>query len=334
MKPSDSNLRTDGDRPSPQSSRSLIPGVRTHGGPVGGGEWDVVAECGNELGEGPSWDTSSGTLLWVDILGRLVQRLDPVTGHWTTWATDQTPGAVVTRAEGGLALCLQDGVWFVDSDGGSARRFVSLESDDPGTRSNDAKTDRRGRLWVGTMGTDAAPSRGSLYRLASDGSILRVLSDVTISNGMAWSPDDSRMYYIDSITRRVDVLEYDADTGDATNRRALVEFPGQGELPDGMTIDTDGCLWVAFFGGWAVRRYTPDGRLDREIRLPVAQITSCAFGGPRLEDLYVTSARVGLSESELQLQPLAGALFVVRPGVGGFAEVPFGGLGDAPTLSR
>ena len=325
MKPSDSNLRTDGDRPSPQSSRSLTPGIRTHGGPVGGGEWDVVAECGNELGEGPRWDPSSSTLLWVDILGRLVQRLDPVTGHWTTWATDQTPGAVVTRAGGGLALCLEDGVWLVDSDAGVPRRFVSLEPDDPETRSNDAKTDRRGRLWVGTMANDAAPSRGALYRVTADGSVLRVLSQVTISNGMAWSPDDTRMYYIDTTTFRVDVLDYDADAGEATNRRTLVELPERGGLPDGMTIDTDGCLWVAFFGGWAVRRYTPDGRLDREIRLPVAQITSCAFGGPRLEDLYVTSARVGLSESELQLQPLAGALFVVRPGVGGFAEVPFAG---------
>jgi sugar lactone lactonase YvrE len=164
-----------------------------------------------------------------------------------------------------------------------------------------------------------------LYRLTGEGSVKPVIDRVTISNGLAWSPDDRRMYFIDSASFRIDVLDYDVDTGEAVNRRPLVELPKQDGLPDGMTIDVDGCLWVALYDGSAVRRFTPDGALDREVRLPVARVTSCAFGGAGLGDLYVTSARAGLGEVELGEQPLAGGLFVVRSGTRGFPEVPFGG---------
>ena len=133
------------------------------------------------------------------------------------------------------------------------------------------------------------------------------------------------MYFIDSTTRRVDVLDYDLETGRASSRRPLVGLPEGAGLPDGMTVDAEGCLWVAAWDGWAVHRYRPSGELDRIVRLPVARVTSCAFGGPDLDDLYVTTARTGLSEAELREQPLAGCLFVVRPGVTGRAATPFGG---------
>ena len=288
-------------------------------------EWSVVAECHNELGEGPWWDARTATLLWIDIDGRLVQRHDPATGRTTTRSLDQKPGAVTARAGGGLALALEDGVWVADADDGPVRRVAPIEVEDPGTRLNDATCDRLGRLWVGSMANDARPGAGSLYRVDPDGSVERVLVDLAISNGIDWSPDDRCMYFIDSATRRVDVFDYDLATGRATGRRALIELPEDAGLPDGMTVDAAGYLWVAVWDGWSVRRYSPSGDLDRVVQLPVARPTSCAFGGPDLADLYVTSASTGLSPAELADQPLAGALFVVRPGVRGLEATPFGG---------
>ena len=288
-------------------------------------EWSVVADCHNLLGEGPWWDARTGTLLWVDIDGRLLQRHDPSSGRTVTRSLDQKAGAVMARAGGGLALALGDGVWVADADLGLLRLAASIEPDDPGMRLNDAKCDRRGRLWVGSMAHDARPRAGALYRVDPDGSVERILVDVTISNGIDWSPDDRLMYYIDSATRRVDVLDYDLTTGRASGRRALIRIPEGAGLPDGMTVDAEGCLWVALWDGWSVRRYSPSGDLDRIVQLPVARPTSCAFGGPDLTDLYVTSASTGLSASELAAQPLAGSLFVARPGVRGLEATPFGG---------
>ncbi len=288
-------------------------------------EWAVVADCHNQLGEGPSWDARTGTLLWVDIEGCLVQRHDPSSGRTVTRVFNRAVSAVTARAAGGLALAMPDGVWITDSDAGPTRRLAPIEPDDPRTRMNDAKCDAMGRLWVGSMDHDEMPGAGSLYRVDPGGSVERVLVDVTVSNGIGWSPDGRRMYYIDSPTRRVDVLDYDLATGRATGRRALIELPDGPAQPDGLTVDADGFLWVALWDGWSVRRYSPSGNLDRVVELPVARVTSCAFGGPDLADLYITSATARLSASELANQPLAGALFVVRPGVRGIVATPFGG---------
>jgi sugar lactone lactonase YvrE len=287
--------------------------------------WSVAAECRNLLGEGPWWDARTATLLWIDIDGRLVQRLDPATGRTVTRRVDQKIGAVMGRSGGGLAMALEDGIWVAETDAGPLRRVAPIEPDDAGTRLNDACCDRRGRLWVGSMAYDARPGAGALYRVDPDGSVERVLADLAISNGIDWSPDDRRMYFIDSATRRVDVLDYDLAAGRATGRRALIELPEDAGLPDGLTVDAEGCLWVALWDGWSVRRYSPSGDLERIVQLPVARPTSCAFGGPDLEDLYVTSASTGLSPSELADQPLAGSIFVVRPGVRGLEATPFGG---------
>jgi len=288
-------------------------------------EWSVVADCHNLLGEGPWWDARTGTLLWVDIDARLLQRHDPWSGRTITWDLDQKASATVARGIGGLALAMEDGIWVTDSEAGPARRVAAIEADDPLTRMNDAKCDRMGRLWVGSMAHDARPRAGSLYRVDGDASVERVLVDVTISNGIDWSPDDQLMYYIDSATRRVDVLDYDLATGRASGRRALIQLPEGAGLPDGMTVDAEGCLWVAMWDGWSVRRYSPSGDLDRIVQFPVARVTSCAFGGADLADLYVTSASTGLSASEAADQPLAGGLFVVPPGVRGLEATPFGG---------
>jgi sugar lactone lactonase YvrE len=288
-------------------------------------EWSLAVDCHNLLGEGPWWDARTGTLLWVDIDGRLLQRHDPLTGRTVTRELHQVASAVVARGVGGLALAMEDGIWITESDAGVARRLAAVEAEDPLTRMNDAACDRAGRLWVGSMARDARPGAGALYRVDPDASVERVLVDVTISNGIDWSPDDRSMYYVDSALRRVDVLDYDLATGRASRRRTLIELPEDAGLPDGLTVDAEGYLWVAMWDGWSVRRYSPSGNPDRIVRLPVARVTSCAFGGADLVDLYVTSASSGLSDAERQEQPLAGGLFVVRPGVRGREASPFGG---------
>jgi len=288
-------------------------------------EWDVAVDAHDDIGEGPSWDVATQTLLWVDIYGQLVQRLHPASGEVRRRSLDQMVGAVLPRAAGGLAICLQDGVWVTDDDDGDMRLLAAIEADDVATRINDVKTDRAGRLWGGTMAIDAQPGAGSLYRIDADGSVSTVASSTTISNGIDWSPDDSRMYYIDSATQGMDVFDFDLAAGIANDRRLFIRFDEALGLPDGMSVDAEGCLWVVFYDGWAVHRFTPTGKLERSIRLPTARVTSCAFGGADLADLYVTSARDGLSQSQLAEQPLAGALFVVRPGVAGLPITPFAG---------
>jgi sugar lactone lactonase YvrE len=190
----------------------------------------------------------------------------------------------------------------------------------PGRRANDAAVAPDGSLWAGTMRYDEAPGGGTLSRVTGDGTVGVVVDDVAVSNGTGWSPDGRLMYYIDSPTRRIDVFDHDGD-GQLVNRRTLAEIEQGSGFPDGLTVDADGCVWVALWDGGAVRRYTPDGELDRVIGLPVPRVTACAFGGADLSDLYITTARTGLSAPH----PVAGSLLVV-PGAGkGLVSPAFAG---------
>ncbi len=287
--------------------------------------WQVAVEARDLIGEGPAWDGPRASLLWTDIAGRRIHRLDPATGHVWTRNLERMAGAILPRASGGLALCLEDGVYLTDSDEGPLRSLAAVEADDDVTRLNDVKTDRAGRLWGGTMAADARPGAGTFYRITAAGEVTTIASQTTISNGVEWSLDGSLMYYIDSATRRMDVFDFDLAAGTVVNRRPFIEFDESWGIPDGMTLDMEACLWVAFYDGWAVRRFTPTGRLERTIDLPAARTTSCAFGGPALEQLYVTSACDGLSAVQLAEQPHAGALFVTEPGVAGLPITPFAG---------
>ncbi|WP_327595161.1 SMP-30/gluconolactonase/LRE family protein [Streptomyces chartreusis] len=279
-----------------------------------GYEVAVLAEA--ELGEGPTWDACSGRLLWIDILGARIHTYDPVSGRRSVRTTPQHVGAVKPRAGGGLVLNLRDGVGLLDAD--DSFRWLHHEPV-PGRRANDAAVAPDGSLWAGTMRYDEAPGGGSLSRITGDGSVDLVLDDVAVSNGTGWSPDGSLMYYIDSPTRRIDVFDHaDGRVGD---RRPFAEIEDGAGFPDGLTVDADGCVWVALWDGSAVRRYTPAGELDRVIELPVPRVTACAFAGPDLTDLYITTARVGL-KSPL---PLSGSLLVV-PGAGkGLTQPAFAG---------
>ncbi|MEV6028138.1 SMP-30/gluconolactonase/LRE family protein [Streptomyces sp. NPDC052036] len=258
------------------------------------------------LGEGPTWDAAAGRLIWVDILGSRVHTYDPASGRRTVMATEQHVGAAKPRAGGGLVVNLRDGVGLYGPDGGDFR-WLHREPV-PGRRGNDAAVAADGSLWAGTMRYDEAPGGGALTRLVPDGTVLPVLDDVAVSNGTGWSPDGRLMYYIDSPTRRIDVFDIGED-GLPAGRRPLAHVE-QG-FPDGLTVDADGCVWVALWDGGAVHRYTPSGELDRVLRLPVRRPTACAFGGADLSDLYITTARTGLEAPH----PLSGSLLVV-PGAG------------------
>jgi sugar lactone lactonase YvrE len=286
---------------------------------------DVVLAAGADLGEGPSWDAKAHTLIWVDITEALVHRFDPRTGRDESHDVGRPVGAAVQTTSGRLAIAGSDGFSLVDETTGAVELIAEIESDVAETVMNDGKCDAAGRFWAGTKDDAGERPLASLYRLDQDRTCTKVLSGVTISNGIGWSLDQRTMYYIDSPTRAIDAFDFDLESGSLSNRRRLVEFPRTWGLPDGMTVDEEGMLWVAFYDGSAVRRLAPDGRAVSVVEFPVSKVTSCAFGGDDLSDLYVTSARNGLSAAELREQPLAGGLFRLTPGVRGFPPHAFAG---------
>ncbi|MEU6521329.1 SMP-30/gluconolactonase/LRE family protein [Streptomyces sp. NPDC046924] len=285
---------------------------------TGGASYEVAVRAESLLGEGPTWDPATGRLLWIDILNSRVHSYDPATGRRTLRRTEQHVGAVKPRAGGGLVLNLRDGIGLLDPD--DTFRWLRHEPV-PGRRGNDAAVAPDGTLWAGTMRYDEATGGGTLTRISGDGTAETVLDDVTVSNGTGWSLDGRLMYYIDTPTRRIDVFDVDAASGSVTGRRPLAVVEDGAGFPDGLTVDAEGCVWVALWDGAAVRRYTPSGALDRVVELPVPRVTACAFGGPGLSDLYVTTARVGLASPP----PLAGSLLVVPDAGRGLAPPAFAG---------
>jgi sugar lactone lactonase YvrE len=284
---------------------------------------ELVLDARAILGEGPVWDAEAGVLWWVDIEGRQIHRFHPSTRADTTIATPSMVGAVALRARGGLVAALADGVDRVDVASGAFERVLEL-GEPPNVRSNESKCDPAGRLLVGTMAYDYAPI-GSLYSIDAGGSVRRLLGDLEIANGMAWSADGGTFYYIDSPTRRVDAFDYDLATGSIARRRPWLVFDDPIAKPDGMAIDSEGGLWIAFWGAGEVRRYGPDRSLDVVVRVPAKQVTSAVFGGPDLRDLYITSATTELTSAQRAEQPLAGGLFHVRIPVAGLLPDRFAG---------
>lgn len=281
------------------------------------------ARCG--LGEGPVWDGREGRLYWVDIMLGRVHRWRPGTEGVETMETGEPVGAAALRKDGGLVLALQSGFAVAGTFGGAVERRASFEGAAADVRMNDGKCDAAGRFWAGTMALDFREGAGALYRLDPDGRVTRVLDGVTISNGMDWTVDGSRMYYIDSPRRTVDAFDFDLATGTVANRRAAVVIEEGAGIPDGMTLDEEGRIWVALWGGGAVRCYSQEGRLEEVIEVPAPQTTSCCFGGEDLGVLYITSARDGLSGEQLSRQPMAGGVFGVRCGAKGRAAHRYAG---------
>lgn len=267
---------------------------------------ELVSDVHAELGEGPIWDARTQELLWVDILPGVVHRFDPATGGDRAFFAGGFVGAIVPRAAGGYALADADG-FALASDDGEVTPLVAVGHDFT-IRMNDGACDSAGRFWAGSMRIDESEGGGCLYRLDPDRSVTAICDGVSISNGIAWSLDDTLLYYIDTPLRTVDVFDFDAESGAVVNRRVLFETHGQG-VPDGMVADEEGGLWIAMWDGGCVRRYTPEGRLTAVVEVPAARTTKAAFGGPDLTDLYITSA-AGEGQHP-------GGLFVVQPGVRG-----------------
>jgi sugar lactone lactonase YvrE len=287
-----------------------VVGIRT--GAVAEPVTDVTAV----LGEGPYWVPEDDCLLWVDIhRGRLYRTYFP-SGETVTMdlgavsaAFPAVGGGILTAGGSRLALHLP-----AERGGQWTTRVVAEVPSREGVRFNDASVDPVGRVWVGSMHVDEAEPLGELYRLDAGCVLTTVVKGVTVSNGLGWSPDGTRMYYADSPVRRIDVFDYDAALGEAFRRRVFADLSAFDGVPDGLTVDADGYVWVAMWGGGVLRRLAPDGSQDAVLPVPVSQPTSCAFGGPGMGDLYVTSASVGLTEAELRAQPLAGRLLRVQPG--------------------
>lgn len=286
------------------------------------GPVECLADVGATLGEGPVWAAAEQALYWVDIPARQVFRWHAAEGLRTI-AVEQHVCSILPRAGGGFIGGGYDGFIAV-SAGFAVTPLGQPEPDLPGNRFNDGKIDRAGRLWAGTMDRAEAQASGSLYRLDPDLSWARIDGGYRVTNGPAFSRDGRRMYHTDSALQTVYAFDLGAD-GTVGERRVHLRF-GEGDgYPDGMTVDSEDCLWIAFWDGWCVRRFAPSGELLATLAMPVQRPTSVAFGGPDLDELFVTSAARDLTEAEREGQPQAGGLFRVRPGVTGIAELPFAG---------
>jgi len=291
--------------------------------------YEVVLPHRCLLGEGPVWDARRKSISWIDILNRQIHEYAVITGKHHTITLEQMVGAIaLCQDENWILAALQDGIYQLNRSGTEIKLLCDPEAQSPGNRFNDGKCDPAGRFWVGSLSLTEQPGAGNLYRVEIDGSYRSQVQGTTISNGMAWSPEGRTFYYIDTPTRQVMAYDYHADSGVISNPRVALMIPEAEGYPDGMTIDEHGMLWIAHWDGWQVARWDPHtGKKLLSIRLPVARITSCTFGGDDLNDLYITSASKELPEKEKANQPLAGSLFVVKDcGFKGMETIPFAGL--------
>lgn len=269
----------------------------------------------NRLGEGPVWNIQDHCLYWIDISGRAFFKLDPAAGSQTTYELERVVGSFAFNHDGKIIMATEHGLGLWDF----ASQRMSMLTDNiayqPAGRFNDGKIDRKGRFWAGTMQPEP---EAHLYRLDLDGSVQIVESGITTSNGIGWSPDNKTMYYCDSGPATIYAYDFDLESGTISNRRVFAQFDREREgTSDGLTVDSEGCVWTACWDGWRVLRIDPDGKIMREIKMPVQRPTSCIFGGPNLDELFVTSAGEGLDK---QQQPYSGDLFRIQTDVKGLPE--------------
>jgi sugar lactone lactonase YvrE len=285
---------------------------------------EPTAATGCELAEGPVWDAERQLLLWVDILGGHVHTLDPVTGARTQFGTGTQVGAAGLTTGGRLVLALRDGFAVANLDGSRLAPIGGLAIDAAAVRFNDGKPDPWGNFCAGTMRLTNTSPPGCLYRLSPSGVVTELLPGAAISNGLDWTDDRRTFYYVDSPSGGVDRFDCDPEAGALSGRRRFVDIAGPG-MADGLTIDADGCVWVAIWGGGQVRRFTPAGQLDMVVMLPVSQVTSVAFGGADLSVLFITTAREDFTPADRLAEPQAGDVFQCIPGPRGRLPFRFAG---------
>ena len=277
-------------------------------------QFDLFSDYSCELGEGPFWDSKKSRLHWVDIIGEKIisQNLDGSNIH--ALEVDGNPGCVVLSDEGTMVAGVDNQISSFDG-GGNLLKVLADTKEGSGLRFNDGKCDPTGRFWVGSMDRKEKNKLGSLYSWNSVEGLVNREQGVTVSNGMGWSPDNSLFYYIDSPTREVSVYDFDLSTASINNKRRFISFTEEDGFPDGMTIDNEGRLWIAFWGGSKIMCVNPDSKaIEEVVNFPVSKVTSCAFGGEKMDRLFITSAKVQVNEED---EPMAGKTFVVSPGVKG-----------------
>ena len=284
-------------------------------------EVETVVACQNELGEGPVWSPDEGAIYWVDIAQSELHRHYPGSGSNESFKTEKAITALAICDRGGLVTATADGYAFWDTDTQQFDPIADPEAELEDNRFNDGAVDPRGRFWAGTMnGRDETQVHGSLYRLDADRSVHKMDSGFTVSNGTGWSPDGKTMYFTDSLHYSIYAYDFDAASGAIENRRTFAEFSGEDGVCDGLTVDSEGGVWSALWGGWRVQRFDPDGVVEREVRIPVSVASSCAFGGENLDELFVTTAWTGLSDEERAQQPGSGDLLKAHVGITGQIE--------------
>jgi sugar lactone lactonase YvrE len=275
---------------------------------------EVVLERQSVLGEGALWDSRQDLLYWLDIMDHKAFVYNPVSGENRALDVKNYPSTIVPRESGGAAVTLKNGFAHLDLQSGECSLICEVEGEIDGNRFNDGKCDAAGRFWAGTMDFTIKPHRGALYVLDADHGVRKMLDGVSCSNGIVWTRDNHTMYYIDSLTQRIEGFDFDVETGEISNRRTVVAIPKEVGMPDGMSVDSEDTLWVALFQGGKVNRYDPEsGELLETVEVPGAsQVTACAFGGSDLRDLYITTASSGYEEQDWKKHPQAGCLFRIR----------------------
>lgn len=310
------------------SAAGMAMSITTQAPPETAASADVrcVSQVQSLLGEGPMWSPRDNALYWVDILTPSVHRYDAATGADTETPLGTLVSLVVPKASGGLLVATPGGLMGLDLATRRLTAFCHPEAGRENVRYNDGKCDRRGRLWVGSMDMGAAANRGHLFCVEADGRWRQVDTGFTVPNGIGWSPDNKTMYVTDTYRQTIYGYDFDLAAGTAGNRRPLITIPASDGKPDGMTVDDQGCLWIALWDAWQIARFSPDGQLMQRVRLPVPRPTSCCFGGDSLDTLYVTSASLRLSETQLASAPLSGSLFALAlPDARGLPETIFAG---------
>lgn len=276
------------------------------------------------LGESPCWDQKRQRLYWVDILQKRLHWYDTLSQKNHTIQLQHRIGCVAARKRGGLILALENGFSLLDLETKKITFLADPEEHLSSHRFNDGKCDPTGRFWAGTMSLDESLKEGSLYSLDAERNVQRWLENLGISNGIGWSPDFQKMYFIDSPTR--EIVAFDYDTGSLSHRRVVITIPEDAGYPDGMTVDREGMLWIALWGGGKVTRWNPaTGKLLDEIPVPACHATSCTFGGPRMSDLYITTAQKDMNPTQRKTYPHAGCLFRIKTEFVGMESFEFAG---------
>ncbi len=279
---------------------------------------DLILDQKARLGEGAIWHPDENRFYWIDIENGLVHIFDPATGDNQTVSVVERVGTVVPDSQGNALVALESGIYHLNLRTAKKTLLAAPEQGIRGNRFNDGKCDPAGRLWAGTMTMENKKGAGGLYQLDLDGAVRRMKGQVTISNGICWSLDHKTMYYIDTPTGMVEAFDYQVASGTISNSREVIRVPEEMGYPDGSTIDEEGMIWIALWGGGMVGRWDPKtGQLLQKIEVDALNVTSCAFGGPDLATLYITTAREGLDEAQLDRYPKSGGVFAVDPGVKG-----------------